>query len=182
MTPRLRAPRLFSVLAERALGTPNFASRGHQTGVWHPNPAPPIYPHTATAGDAQMRLPPAHLTRAPPPRHVPTKAHRDELQAAIESLPASSWALKRARTRPSLAAPLPAFAGDGITTLVLSSVFPPLPPVGGRPALARRCSPSNRRRPGELKAAQKVVPARGSAPSAQPRAATVRPPGLAYTG
>ena len=186
------------VLAEKALGTPNFASRGHQTGVWHPNPAPPIYPtlplpatrrcdsrpltspeprrpgtarrkpvekkcrqpsrasrralwrskgrgparrlppHTrhCRRHSSHMRLPPAHLTRAPPPRHGPTKARREEVQAAIESLPASSWALKRSRTRPSLAAPLPAFAGDGITNLVLSSVFPPPPLSVGRPTLA----------------------------------------------
>ena len=107
---------------------------------------PPVAcrPTLATAGDTHMRLPPAHLTRAPPPRHGPTKARREEVQAAIESLPASSRPLKRSRTRPSLAAPVPAVAGDGITNLVLSSVFLPLAPVGRPPRAGgkRRAEPS----------------------------------------
>ena len=65
---------------------------------------------------------------------------------------------------PHLCPPLLAFAGDGITNLVLSSVFLPLLPVcRPRPALAGRGAPSHRRRPGELMSPQKVAPARGSA-------------------
>ena len=55
------------VLAEKTLGAPNFASCGHQTGALPPISALPIYPHTATAGDAQMRLP-GPLTSPEPTR------------------------------------------------------------------------------------------------------------------
>ena len=86
-------------------------------------------PHCHCRGRADATPGPAHLTRAPPPRHGPTKARREEVQAAIESLPASSWALKRSLTRPSLAAPVTAVAGDGITGFALSSIFLPALPV-----------------------------------------------------
>ena len=140
--PTMRSP---FVLAERALRQNHRWPLGRLTAAQKvADPPVACRPTLATARDTHMRLPPDHLTRAPPPRHGPTKARREEVQAAIESLPASSWALKRSRTRPSLAAPLPAFAGDGITNLVLSSVFLPLFPVC-RPSRAggkRRAEPS----------------------------------------
>ena len=135
-------------------------------------------PTLATAGDAQMRLWPAHLTRAPPPRHGPTKARREEVQAAIESLPASSWALKRSlacRPSPSLC------RRRDHEPSAQFRLPPPLPCLQAVPRWreeARRaigdvpassCPPKRSHRP--------VAP-----PSAPPRAATVRPPGLAYTG
>ena len=132
------------VLAEKTLGAPNFASCGHQTGALPPISALPIYPHTATAGDAQMRLPGPLTSPAPPTRHGPTRTRREGAGRAIAGLPAGSRPLKRSRTRPSLAAPLPAVAGDGVTNLVLSSVFLPLAPVGRPPRAGgkRRAEPS----------------------------------------
>ena len=57
---------------KKALGKPksNLASCGHLF------PHFPSRPTLATAGDAQMRLRPAHLTRAPPTRHGPTNQGR----------------------------------------------------------------------------------------------------------
>merc|ERR1712086_712178 len=68
---------------------------------------------------AQFRLPPPPSCRQAVPRR------REEARRAIDDVPASSRPLKRSLTRPSLAAPLPAVAGDEITNLGLSSVSPP---------------------------------------------------------
>merc|ERR1712091_515116 len=69
------------VLAEEALGAPNFASCGHQTGA-----LPPISPLTATAGDAQMRLP-GPLT-SPEPRRPGTARREPAGKELAEPSPA----------------------------------------------------------------------------------------------
>ena len=81
---------------------------------------------------------------SPPTRHGPTRTRREGAGRAIAGLPAGSRPLKRSLTRPSLAAPLPAVAGDGVTNLGLSSVFLPLAPVGRPPRAGgkRRAEPS----------------------------------------
>ena len=101
-------------------------------------------PHCHCRGRADATPGPAYLTRAPPPRHSPTRTRREGAGRAIAGLPAGSRPLKRSLTRPSLAAPLPAVAGDGVTNLGLSSVFLPLAPVGRPPRAGgkRRAEPS----------------------------------------
>ena len=230
------------VLAEKTLGAPNFASCGHQTGALPPISALPIYPHTATAGDAQMRLP-GPLT-SPEPRRPGTARREPAGKELAEPSPASLPAHDRSKGRsparrlPPLSQPLPALLHEPRAQFRL----PPLPPVG-RPSRAggkRRAEPSttSRRAHGrskgrgparrlpplsqplpallhepraqfrlppprscrwaaprwreEARRAIGDVPASSWAPkrshrpvappSAPPRAATVRPPGLAYTG
>ena len=55
-----------------------------------PIPHFPSRPTLATAGDAQMRLRPAHLARAPPTRHGPKKTPREGAGRANAGLPAGS--------------------------------------------------------------------------------------------
>ena len=100
------------VLAEKTLGAPNFASCGHQTGALPPISALPIYPHTATAGDAQMRLP-GPLT-SPEPRRLGTARREPAGKELAEPSPASLPAHGRSKGRsparrlPPLSQPLPA--------------------------------------------------------------------------
>ena len=100
------------VLAEKTLGAPNFASCGHQTGALPPISALPIYPHTATAGDAQMRLP-GPLT-SPEPRRLGTARREPAGKELAEPSPASLPAHDRSKGRsparrlPPLSQPLPA--------------------------------------------------------------------------
>ena len=107
-------PTMYSpfVLAEKTLGAPNFASCGHQTGALPPISALPIYPHTATAGDAQMRLP-GPLT-SPEPRRPGTARREPAGKELAEPSPASLPAHGRSKGRgparrlPPLSQPLPA--------------------------------------------------------------------------
>ena len=85
------------VLAEKTLGAPNFASCGHQTGALPPISALPIYPHTATAGDAQMRLP-GPLT-SPEPRRLGTARREPAGKELAEPSPASLPAHGRSKGR-----------------------------------------------------------------------------------
>ena len=100
------------VLAGKTLGAPNFASCGHQTGALPPISALPIYPHTATAGDAQMRLP-GPLT-SPEPRRPGTARREPAGKELAEPSPASLPAHDRSKGRsparrlPPLSQPLPA--------------------------------------------------------------------------
>ena len=132
------------VLAEKTLGAPNFASCGHQTGALPPISALPIYPHTATAGDAQMRLP-GPLT-SPEPRRPGTARREPAGKELAEPSPASLPAHDRSKGRsparrlPPLSQPLPALLHEPRAQFRL----PPLPPVcrpfhaGGK----RRAEPS----------------------------------------
>ena len=166
------------VLAEKTLGAPNFASCGHQTGALPPISALPIYPHTATAGDAQMRLP-GPLT-SPEPRRPGTARREPAGKELAEPSPASLPAHDRSKGRsparrlPPLSQPLPALLHEN---LGLSSVFLPLAPVG-RPFSAggkRRAEPSttSRRAHGRSKGRS---PARRLPPLSQPLPALLHEP------
>ena len=170
------------VLAEKTLGAPNFASCGHQTGALPPISALPIYPHTATAGDAQMRLP-GPLT-SPEPRRLGTARREPAGKELAEPSPASLPAHGRSKGRsparrlPPLSQPLPALLHEPRAQFRLP------PPRSCRQA-APRWREEARRAIGDVLASS-CPPKRShppvAPPSAPPRAATVRPPGLAYTG
>ena len=170
------------VLAEKTLGAPNFASCGHQTGALPPISALPIYPHTATAGDAQMRLP-GPLT-SPEPRRPGTARREPAGKELAEPSPASLPAHDRSKGRspdrrlPPLSQPLPALLHEPRAQFRLP------PPRSCRQA-APRWREEARRAIGDVLASS-CPPKRShppvAPPSAPPRAATVRPPGLAYTG
>ena len=169
------------VLAGKTLGAPNFASCGHQTGALPPISALPIYPHTATAGDAQMRLP-GPLTSPVPADQAARRepAGKELAEPSPASLPAHDRSKGRgpARRLPPLSQPLPALLHEPRAQFRL-------PP----PRSCRQAAPRWRE---EARQAIGDVPASSWAlkrshrpvapPSAPPRAATVRPPVLAYTG
>ena len=161
------------VLAEKTLGAPNFASCGHQTGALPPISALPIYPHTATAGDAQMRLPgpltsPEPADQARPDENPPGRSWPSHRRPPCRLTAAQKVAHPPVACRPS---PSPCRRQDHEPRAQFR--LPPLPPVG-RPSRAggkRRAEPSatSRRAHGRSKGRR---PARRLPPLSQPLPAT----------